>query len=90
MRTKRNKTKELWLIHYPDEEFWPIKPKSYLKVDANDTADTTSSFATYISYDIHAACLRQKLFYYQVLFESKIRIRNVIPMVHQINYYLLI
>ena len=58
--------------HYPDEEFWPIKIENYLNVDADAKTDTIHNLATYISYDILAACSRQKLFYYQVFFKHNL------------------
>ena len=67
LRSKRSKTKELWLKYYPDEEFWPVKTKNYLNADADVQKDLSTRYPSYFNYDILAACARQKLFYYQVV-----------------------
>ena len=60
LRQKRQTTMQLWVEMYPEEEFWPLKTNKYTTESTNDYL--ASSF----TYDIFSACLRQKLFYYQV------------------------
>ena len=59
-------TKTLWEDMFPEEEFWPPKKDKYAYDSShiNESEDIVNNSS--ITYDILAACLRQKSFYYQV------------------------
>ena len=65
---KRKTTKALWAQAYPEAEYWPLKRDQYSKdvTSSGESTPTASNTPSQFTYDILKACMRQKLFYYQV------------------------
>ena len=64
LKAKRDATADMWNRQYPDEPFWPPNKSDY--EEEGDESAAGRSHLSKFSYDIVAAALRQKLFYYQV------------------------
>ena len=70
LRGKRKTTQKLWLQLYPGEEFWPLKRQKNSKDGSTSMDESRITSQTDFTYDILTACMRQKLFYYQVHCEA--------------------
>merc|ERR1719295_574880 len=63
LKAKRDATADLWNSRYPHEPFWPPNKSDY---EDESSSSAGRNHVSKFSYDIVAAALRQKLFYYQV------------------------